>query len=138
MYRKPRGSKVEPMPKKQFRIIEKAFRQKGGIIQYGRETDRYLEIRNAEAITYDANTILIRTDAGRAAVFEELIHTAQYRKGENNGSYLSRLKCEIAAQKKLLQNRKAYKLTENEIVQTRKALIQYEKELRLYNKNGGR
>lgn len=44
--------------------------------------------------------------------------------------------CEIEAQEKLLKYSKEYKLTENEIKQTEKALICYRKELADY-KNGG-
>lgn len=137
MYRKSHEGKIEPMPKKQFRKIEKAFKARGGIIQYDDATDEYLKSKNAEAITYNETTILIRKNAGRASIFEELIHTAQYRSGENDGSYLSRLKCEISAQEKLLKNAKAYKLTEPEIIQTKKALQAYKNELDEYIKNGG-
>ena len=77
-------------------------------MQISPETDEYLEKQRAEAITYNSTTILLRRNPGRASVFEELIHTAQYRDGENDGSYISRLKCEISAQKKLLKNENAY------------------------------
>ncbi len=137
MYRKSKENAVEPMPKRQLHKIEKAFKRQGGIIQYDPETDKYLEGKKAEAITYDAKTILLKTNAGRASVFEELIHTAQYRQGINDGSYRSRLECEIFAQQKLLRYSKAYKLTELEIQQTKNALDKYQKELREYNRKGG-
>ncbi len=128
---------VEPMPKKQLQRIVKSFKAKGGIIQMNDATDEYLKSKHAEAITYDSKTILLKTNPSRAGVFEELIHTAQYRRGENDGSYISRLKCEISAQKKLLKNSKAYKLTGVEIAQTRNALAAYKNELTAYIKNGG-
>lgn len=137
MYRKSKPNKIDPMPKKQLHKIEKAFKNQGGIIQYSKEIDVYLESKQAEAITYDAKTVLLKTNAGRASVFEEMIHVSQYRTGQNDGSYLSRLNCEIAAQKKLLSNSTAYRLTEIEILQTKQALIAYEKELKEYNKIGG-
>ena len=137
MYRKKNPDKVEPMPKKQLRKIEKSFKSKGGIIQSNAETDAYLDSKNAEAITYDAFTILLKQNPGRASVFEELIHATQYRTGKNDGSYISRLKCEISVQKKLLKNAKAYKLTDGEVIQTKKALQMYEQELNEYIKNGG-
>ena len=77
---------------------------------------------------------MLKQNPGRASVFEELI---QYRNGENDGSYVSRLNCEIKAQKKLLRNNKAYKLTETEVEQTKIALQQYESELKAYNEKGG-
>lgn len=128
---------VEPMPQKQLHRIVKAFKRLGGIIQMNDATDEYLRSKNAEAITYDSKTILLMQKPSRASVFEELIHSAQYKNGENNGSYISRLKCEIAAQKKLLKNSSAYNLTENEIIQTKNALTAYEKELNAYIQNGG-
>ena len=127
---------IEPMPKKQLRGIVKAFAKNGGVIQMSSETDAYLDSKNAEAITYNAKTILLRRNPGRASVFEELIHTAQYRNGKNDGSYESRLKCEIYAQKKLLKYKKVYKLTEAEIEQTKAALRSYEAELREYYQRG--
>ncbi len=137
MFRKKKDGKIEPMPKRQFQRIVKRFKAQGGLIQFGDETDAYLQSKNAEAITYNATTILIHQNPGRACVFEELIHTAQYRNGRNDGSYPSRLRCEIEAQEKLLRYAKAYKLTEPEIYQTQKALEAYQKELDDYLKNGG-
>lgn len=132
MFRKSRDERIEPMPKKQFQKIVKRFKAKGGIIQFDDQTDAYLEKKHAEAITYNAKTILIRQDPGRASVFEELIHTAQYRDGKNDGSYEARLRCEIEAQNILLKNSKAYRLTNPEIEQTKLALKAYEKELDEY------
>lgn len=128
---------VEPMPKKQFQRICKSFKSQGGIIQMNDATDEYLSSKHAEAITYDSKTILLKQNPSRASVFEEFIHTHQYKTGENDGSYESRLKCEIAAQKKLIKYSKAYKLTDKEITQTQRALEAYENELKEYYKNGG-
>lgn len=129
MYRKKKSQSIEPMPKRQLQKIVKAFRKNGGIIQMNDITDAYLESKHAEAITYNGKTILLRQRPGRAAVFEELIHATQFRKGENDGSYESRLLCEIVAQEKLLRYQKAYKLTTEEIKQTESALKAYQKEL---------
>lgn len=135
--RKVNPDKIEPMPKKQLRKIVKSFKKQGGVIQMDSETDYYLTKRNVEGITYNSKTILLKQKTGRAAVFEELIHTAQYRDGKMDGSTLSRINCEIEAQKKLLKNAKAYKLTNKEIEQTQFALKGYEKELDEYYRNGG-
>lgn len=128
---------IEPMPKSQLQRIVRSFKTKGGIIQMNDATDEYLKSKHAEAITYDSKTILLKQKPSRASVFEELIHATQYRIGENDGNYESRLKCEIAAQKKLIKYSKAYKLTEAEIVQTKQALEAYEKELNDYYIDGG-
>lgn len=136
MYRKRDNTSVEPMPKKQLQKIVKAFKRKGGIIQMDEATDAYLEYKKAEAITYNDKTILLRRNPGRAAVFEELIHATQYRNGKNDGSAESILICEIEAQEKLLKYQKAYKLTEDEIQQTEKALKYYRNKLKKL-KGGG-
>lgn len=137
MHRKSTKNKIEPMPAKQFHRIEKRFKKLGGVFQYGDQTEEYLKSKNAEAITYNENTVLFKKKPGRASVFEELIHTHQYKTGKNDGSYLARLNCEIEAQKKLLIHQKAYKLTDAEIKQTQKALDAYESELAAYIKKGG-
>lgn len=137
MYRKSKEGKIEPMPKKQLRRIIKIFEAHGGKIQMSEETDRYLESNHSEGITYNSKTILLKQKPGRASVFEELIHTAQYRDGKNDGSYVSRIKCEIEAQKKLIKNAKAYKLTDSEVFQTKEALKGYEQELEAYYRKRG-
>ncbi len=130
MYRKKKDPSIpDPMPKRQLRRIVKAFKKQGGVIQMDDATDRYLEEKLAEGITLNENTILLRQKPGRASVFEELIHATQFRKGLNDGSAISRLKNEIAAQKKLLKYCDAYKLTPLEIKQTKAALESYTKEL---------
>ena len=129
MYRKKSSDSIEPMPKKQLQKIVKAFKRNGGIMQMNDATDAYLRSKKAEAITYDAKTILLKQRPGRAAVFEELIHATQYRQGKNDGSYKQRLLCEIEAQEKLIKYQKAYKLTPAEVKRTEQALKSYRKEL---------
>lgn len=126
MFRKSSVEKIEPMHKKQFHRIEKRFKKQDEIFQYNDETSKHLESKHTKAITYDAKTILYKQNPGRAGVFEEFIHTFQYTTGENDGGYISRLKCEISAHKKLLKYSKAYKLTKPGIIQTEKALKAYE------------
>ena len=117
--------------KKQFRKIKKAFEQHGGIIQQGSETDDFLNKRNVEGITYNSKTVLMTTNPGRACVFEEMIHTYQYKIGLNDGSTRSRIICEIEAQKKLLKHHRAYGLTKAEIEQTKTALKNYQNDLKV-------
>lgn len=136
MQRRKGNDYVAPMPKKQLQKIVKGFKRSGGIIQMNDATDEYLRSKNAEAITIDAKTILLKQRSGRAAVFEELIHATQFRIGANDGTLKARLQCEIAAQEKLLRYQKAYKLTDAEIRQTAKALEAYKKELEDYLKKG--
>lgn len=130
MYRKSRLDNIEPMPKKQFNRIKKAFKRQGGLIQQDKDTDRYLEKRQVEGITYNENTILLRQRPGRASVFEELIHTYQFKVGKIDGTERSRILAEIEAQEKLIKYSDEYKLTEPEIIQTQKALNNYRADLK--------
>lgn len=131
--RKPKPDNyIEPMPKKQLQRIVRAFKAKGRIIQMNKETDEHLKLHNAEGSTLDADTILLSSDPSRAVVFEELIHSAQCRDGFDMADLETRLKCEIAAQEKLIKHADVYKLSEAEVVQTKNALASYTKELNDY------
>ncbi|MCM1024638.1 MAG: phage minor capsid protein [Prevotella sp.] len=136
--RKPKPDNfVEPMPKKQLQRIVKSFKAKGGIIQMNEETDAFLKLQNAEGSTLNADTILLNSNPSRAVVFEELIHSAQCRRGFDTADLETRLKCEIEAQEKLIKNSEAYKLSEYEIMQTKSALEAYTKELEQYYRSKG-
>ena len=50
----------------------------------GADAELYLDSREAEACTLNGYTILFRKRPGRAAVYEELIHAAQFRDGKND------------------------------------------------------
>ncbi|MCL2517934.1 MAG: hypothetical protein FWF15_05165 [Oscillospiraceae bacterium] len=118
-----------PMDNEKFLKIKTAFEKRGGIIQCDKATDKYLDSKMAEGLTYNENTILLKTNASVSAVFEELIHSAQYRQGRNDGTPENRLLMEIEAQKKLIKNQKAYGISDIENEQTKKALTDYYKEL---------
>ncbi|MBQ8318980.1 MAG: hypothetical protein IJX85_11600 [Lachnospiraceae bacterium] len=133
MYRKPKPEGyVEPMPKKQFFKLLKEFKAIGGTFGMGEDVDRFLEMQNAEASTLNGFLILFSSKPSRSAVYEELIHAEQYRNNKNDGSYRSRLENEIEAQEILIEKADEYELTEPEIVQTKKALASYKKELQEY------
>ena len=130
MHRKKRTNDyIEPMPKAQLFKIKKSFQKNGGLIIQNKDTDNYLENKNAEGCTFNSTTVLLKTKPSRASVFEELIHAHQYKTGEMDGSLLSLYKCEISAQKILLKNQQAYKLTQKEVAQTQKALEFYQNRL---------
>lgn len=71
MYRKNKEKTIEPMPNAQLQRIVKGFNRNGGMIQMDVETDEYLISKQAETITYNAQTILLRQKPGRASVFEK-------------------------------------------------------------------
>jgi len=123
-----------PMNRERFNRIKAAFEKNGGVIQRSEETDRYLEFKNSEGLTYNEDTILLKTNASTSAVFEELIHSAQYKQKRNNGSYENRLLMDIEAQEKLIKNQKAYGIPDIENEQTEKALNKYREALENYRK----
>jgi len=122
------------MDKKKFFRIKSAFEKRGGIVQSDEATDRYLDLREAEGLTYNENMILLKTNASASAVFEELIHAAQYKQGRNDGTYENRLLMEIEAQEKLIRYQKVYGISDLENEQTKKALADYYEELKNFRK----
>lgn len=65
-----------------FDRMKKAFEKQGGVIDQSEEAIRYLDYRGAEAVTWNEKTIQLRQNPTTSAVFEEFIHTAQYRAGK--------------------------------------------------------
>ena len=112
----------EPMPQKQFDRIRRAAEKRGIAILSDADSERYVLSRGAEAITLNADTICLMRNPSRVAVFEELIHATQYKRGEIDGTPLSIAKAEVAAKEKLLRHAKAYGLTDIEIENTQKLL----------------
>lgn len=137
--RKPKPADyIEPMPKKQLQRIIKEFKAKGGIIAMGEEVDKHLREQNAEAVTINENIILLSSNPGRSAVYEELIHAEQYRQGKNDGTYEKRLLCEIEAQRILIKKKEEYGITDKEDKQTKLALKTYKQEYREFKKKEGK
>lgn len=136
MYRKKKKPDyIEPMPKEQLKRIIKAFKRQGGLIVISDDIDKRLESMQAEGSTFDATTILLHSKPSRSAVFEKLIHATQYRLGKNDGTELSRILNEIEAQKKLIKYKKAYKITDIEDFNTKKALSFYIQKYKEYMTN---
>ena len=125
---------IAPMPKKQLQKIIKEFKAKGGIILINDDIDEFLSKQGAEGSTLNENTILLVKNPSRSAVYEELIHAEQYRKGKNDGSRESRLLCEIEAQKELIKRKEELDITDKENEQTKLALKVYEEEYKQLNK----
>jgi hypothetical protein len=129
---------IEPMPKRQLQDIIKEFKSKGGVIKIDDESEKFLKSQNSEAVTLNENTILLTKNPGRSAVYEELIHARQFREGKNDGSYESRLICEIEAQKELIKRKDELQITDLEDKQTRLALKAYEAEYKKFKEHSKR
>lgn len=116
------GERIRPISQSRLHKIMKAFERNGGSIQMNERIDRYLDSKGAQGITYSHDVIFLHSNPSRATVFEELIHSAQYRNGKIDHTELSQVKAEIEAKEKLIRYSKAYRLTDAEIRETRKLL----------------
>ena len=105
------------------------FKAIGGIYICNKDSEEFLSVQGAEAITLDSFTILFRRGPSRSVVYEELFHAEQFRNGKITGTQQNRLECEIEAQKYLLENADKFKLTKPEIVQTKDMLVVYTQKL---------
>ena len=115
------------MCESQFLRIKNAFERNGGIIDSSPELDRHLETLKADAATFDATTIIVKSDRTptATAMFEELIHTAQYRTGRANGA--NWIQMEIEAKEKLVRYQKQYGITDAENTQTARQITALKK-----------
>ena len=134
--------KVEDIPsmdEKRFNTMKKNLEKHGVSVIQDADGDAYLKGMSAEAITLSDGSAVI-FQSGRipsaSAMFEETIHVSQIRKkgmikeaGNTEGivEYLSR---EIEANEKLLQNKKAYGLTQKDVESVQENLNGYYKALK--------
>ena len=94
--------------------MKKRFEANGGVIASSPDIDKHLDAMGAYASALNADIILIRQSVLPAActMFEEYIHTAQYKKYDmSTQSHTDR---EIEAKQKILKYYKQYDITELE------------------------
>jgi hypothetical protein len=114
-------SASEEMPQELFNRIKTSFERRGGVIDQTAEAQLELQREEAEALTKSANKILLPPNPTKAQVYEELIHTAQFRTGRYTG--FNAVEMEIQAQEKLIRFQKAYGIPDSEMDQIRRRLI---------------
>lgn len=100
-----------------FQRIKTRFESLGGVIDQSDEAQRYLRSRKAEAATFNHMTIILKPHPTNAEVFEELIHTAQYRNRSGRARGDNVYEMEVEAIEKLLRCRIPYKLTAEDVTQ---------------------
>jgi len=123
-----------PMDAKQFARIKIAFEKNGGIIDSSPELDRHLDSRGSEAAAFSEDTIIVKSGQipSASAMFEELIHTTQYKSGRATGS--NWIQMEIEAKEKLVRYQKQYKIPN---IENERTLRQIEQLKKLSKKEGG-
>lgn len=138
MYRRKEieHNKISVASKEQINRLSRKFRKRGGEFIDDEDAIAYLNDKKAEAITLDAYTILKRQEISISALIEELEHTEQYLRNENDGSALSVAINELNAKRKSIEEQSRYKLPKMEVERVKKDIKYYEKEVRrLKNEN---
>jgi len=115
-----------PMDEAKYKLIKAAFEKRGGAIISSSEIDEHLNKMGAEASTLNATTILMRQNLipSASTMFEELIHTSQYRTGRVASS--NWIDMEIEAKQKLIKYQKNYDIPDienNVSIEQLKALL---------------
>lgn len=96
-----------------FNRIQSAFERNGGVMKADAESTRLANTLGVEGMTFDAKTIALPQNPSVSAVYEELIHTAQMRRGMANATQM-----EIEAAEKLIKNAEKYKIPASQTQQT--------------------
>ena len=138
MYRRKEieHNKISVASKEQINRLSRKFRKRGGEFIDDEDAIAYLNDKKAEAITLDAYTILKRKEISISALIEELEHTEQYLRNENDGSALSVAINELNAKRKSIEEQSRYKLPKMEVERVKKDIKYYETEVRrLKNEN---
>lgn len=120
----------------QINRLSRKFRKRGGEFISDSEAIDYLNEKNAEAVTLDAYTILMREKISISALIEELEHAEQYLRGENDGTALSVAINEVRAKEKSILEMERFKIPDIEVRQVKKDIAYYKEEIRrLQNEN---
>ncbi len=94
------------------------FRSAGGVVDQSVDAQRYLQTRGAGGLTLNQETVLLPANPTRTAVYEELVHAEQFRRGVTIGVDRGGvLRFEIEAAETLIQNRRAWQLPPDEVRQ---------------------
>lgn len=108
------------MDAQRFERIKAAFERNDGVTNQSDEAQRLLNYYGAKASALNAKTILLKPQPTNAEVFEEFIHTSQYRTGRATGA--NSIEMEIEAARKLLRFADRYKLTKEDTRQIQNRL----------------
>ena len=94
------------------------FRAAGGVVDQSVDAQRYLQERGAGGLTLNQETILLPANSTMTAVFEELIHAEQFRRGVTiEAGRGGVLRFEAEAAETLIRNRHAWRIPPGEVRQ---------------------
>ena len=116
------------MDEVKYNKIKTAFEKNGGEMNSSPELDKYLDFRDADAVTLNSKLIVFRYGSPPTAseLFEELIHTAQFKNGRISSALTA--ENEIEAKEKLIKYQKQYGIPDQENQQTKMQLEELYKE----------
>jgi hypothetical protein len=107
------------------------FRAAGGVVDQSVDAQRYLQAREAGGLTINHETILLPANPTRTAVFEELVHVEQFRRGVTIGAGRGGvLRFEAEAAETLIRNRQSWQLPLDEVHQIIENLRNIREELK--------
>lgn len=132
----------KPISSDLLKKLQIEFEKIGGELKFDEESFAYIASREKvmnvkiEAITYNEELILLNKNASTSAVYEELIHAEQFRKGKYNdwanryGAEAAENLMEKEAAEELLRNASMWKIPNNEIELIKERLEFFKGELK--------
>lgn len=128
------GEVVNPMPETRYSTMRKSVEAKGFSVVSATKGDdfRYLQEIGAEAIADEHGILHMGEVPSASAFFEEIIHLKQIEKyGKMESSdFVERAAREVAANRKLLANGKAYGFTEEDFEEIEANLQAWEEDFK--------
>jgi len=107
----------KPVDKSVFHRVKNALAKRGVVIEQSKEIDRWLVSKSTEAVTFSDGTMLMHSRVSASGFFEELIHYGQIKSGRADVcNEINNLLLEIEAKERLIKHKKAYRITDFEIV----------------------
>jgi hypothetical protein len=114
----PGGYKGRGLTQAEVDAITADFRSHGGIVDQSKDVQKYLEKQGAGGATYNESLIFLPAHPTRTAVFEELVHADQYRRGVSlQPLRYDLLRNEADAAETLIRHRHAWRLPAGEVHQ---------------------
>lgn len=111
----------KPIDPNLLKKLIKSFERQGGVILIGGDVQKMLDARKIEGLTYNEKLILLDEKASTSTVYEEFIHSAQYRTGRFNkwaeeyGNEAATYLIEKEAAEKLISNAEVWKIPPDEV-----------------------
>jgi Pre-toxin TG len=120
------------MNPEKFARIKNAFERAGGLVNQGAETDAFLKWRGAQAAALGSDTVLFGANPTVSQVFEEFMHTAQFRTGRYNqwvekfGQSGATMQAEMEVLERLIKNANAWGIPADEVEESVRLLQGYQ------------